>query len=193
MKLLKSREIVIHPDDEGLVDNRVRAFKTKSDYRVISEGEVFGVFPLTPGGWTRALDCFERTFQQKQLEFDRLRSGRKSMDKLKNQMIKPDPGSKWRHYKNGAVYEVAAVAKTQMPRRSDQWIVRPEIYRYANNPDISVQLWRTPLGIVYLCDDTYFDCPMVFYRGESGQWCRTLYDFCGLGDNGEKRFIEVEK
>jgi hypothetical protein len=108
-------------------------------------------------------------------------------------MNKPTPGSKWRHYKTGAAYEVVAVAETQIPRYSGQWIVRPEFYKYANNPDISVQLWRTPLGIVYLCDDTYFDCPMVFYRGESGHWCRTLFNFGGMTDNGEKRFVEVEE
>jgi hypothetical protein len=72
MKLIKSRTIIIHPDDEGLVDNKVRAYKTDDDYRVISEGKVFGVFPLTPAGWRKAVDCFERVHQAKQAEFDKL-------------------------------------------------------------------------------------------------------------------------
>jgi hypothetical protein len=72
MKLLKSRAIVIHPDDEGLVDNRVRAYKTESDYRVVSEGQTFGVFPLTPSGWQQTVRCFEETHAAKQLEFDSL-------------------------------------------------------------------------------------------------------------------------
>jgi hypothetical protein len=72
MKLIKSRTIRIHPDDEGLVDNKVRVYKTGNDYRVIAEGQVFGVFPLTPTGWRKAVDCFEQVHQVKQAEFDKL-------------------------------------------------------------------------------------------------------------------------
>lgn len=77
MKLIKSRTIIIHPDDEGLVDNKVRAYKTGSDYRVIAEGEVFGMFPLTPTGWRNAIDCFEQVHQAKQAEFDKLENGKR--------------------------------------------------------------------------------------------------------------------
>lgn len=101
------------------------------------------------------------------------------MDNTK--MTMPRIGSKWRHYKTGEIYEVAAVRRNRdiQPVTSTKLSDKPFL---AFNLEGS--LWP-------LLSDRY-DTTMVFYLGESGRWCRSLHDFCGTADSGEKRFVEVE-
>jgi hypothetical protein len=103
------------------------------------------------------------------------------MDNAK--MTKPKIGSKWRHYKTGAAYEVAA----GQCDRNIKPIKICSLSAYAHNSlalPLHGELWR-------LLSERY-DNTLVFYSGESGRWCRSLEDFCGAADNGEKRFVEVE-